>query len=110
MLQGSLWKYGYFPKNLLIDEKELYDLASMMKNILKRLQSINAPYNYFLTYAPNGEKLRFHIEICPRITTWAGFEIATGTIINPVSPEEAAKFYKNKDYGNENSKNGFLFH
>ena len=34
------------------------------------------------------------MEIMPRITKWAGFEHATGTIINVVSPEDAAKFYR----------------
>jgi UDPglucose--hexose-1-phosphate uridylyltransferase len=74
-------------------DEELFALADQLKYILMKLQTINAPYNILLYYAPKDE-FRFHIEICPRLTTWAGFELATGTIINPVSPEEAAKFYR----------------
>lgn len=74
-------------------DEQLYALADQLKFILRKLQTINAPYNLLFYYAPNNE-FRFHIEICPRLTTWAGFELATETIINPISPEEAAKFYR----------------
>ena len=37
----------------------------------------------------------WHMTIFPRLTIWAGFEYATGIPINPVSPEDAAKFLKN---------------
>ena len=40
------------------------------------------------------KSLRFHIQICPRLTTWAGFEMGTETIVNPVSPESAAVYYR----------------
>ena len=36
----------------------------------------------------------WHMTIFPRLTIWAGFEYATGIPINPVSPEEAAKFLR----------------
>jgi UDPglucose--hexose-1-phosphate uridylyltransferase len=40
------------------------------------------------------ESLRFSIQILPRIYKHAGFENATGVIINPVAPELAAKLLK----------------
>lgn len=36
----------------------------------------------------------WHLTIFPRITIWAGFEYATGIPINPMPPEETAKFLK----------------
>jgi len=88
-----------FPKEHIrniteMNEKKLLDLASMLKKILLRLRGINLPYNFFLHYAPEGKDLHFHIEICPRLATWAGFELATNATINSVSPEDAAKFYR----------------
>jgi galactose-1-phosphate uridylyltransferase len=50
----------------------------------------------FLHQAPKGEKLHMHFEITPRIQTWAGFEMSTSLVINEVSPEDAAKFYRSK--------------
>ncbi len=90
-----------FPKKHLtsfldFNDKELLDLAEIMKKILTNLAKINASYNFVLHYAPNGSDLHLHIEILPRIAVWAGFELSTGEIINSVSPESAAKFYRGR--------------
>ncbi|MBS3119491.1 galactose-1-phosphate uridylyltransferase [Candidatus Woesearchaeota archaeon] len=69
-------------------------LAEAMHGILKKLGSIDTPYNFFVHNAPKGKELHFHVNICPRLSTWAGFEIGTDTIINTVLPEDAAKFYR----------------
>ncbi len=36
----------------------------------------------------------WHLTIFPRITIWAGFEYATGIPVNPIPPEESAKFLR----------------
>jgi len=76
------------------DDVDFKCLADIMQKILRKLKGIGVPYNYYLQYAPEGENMRFHIEVCPRIGLWAGFEYSTAAIINPVSPEEAAAFYR----------------
>ncbi|MBW2999775.1 galactose-1-phosphate uridylyltransferase [Candidatus Woesearchaeota archaeon] len=90
-----------FPKNHVksiteLDDKALNDLASVMRPILLKLKELNASFNYVLHYAPEGEDLHFHIELMPRLATWAGFEF-NGTVINIQSPEEAAKFYRGEE-------------
>ncbi|MEA3343687.1 MAG: galactose-1-phosphate uridylyltransferase, partial [archaeon] len=67
-----------------------------LKRILSKLKEIgNTPYNLlFHSTTDYFGNYHFHVEILPRLTTWAGFELETGTIINPVSPEDAAKFYR----------------
>lgn len=77
-----------------LSPEEINDLAALLKKILQKLQQIEASYNMTLSYAPSGTNLHLHIEIMPRLTTWAGFELGTETIINPVTPEDAAKFYR----------------
>lgn len=67
-------------------------LAEVLKKILNKLKELNLPYNFYLQYMP--QQLHFHIEVVPRLATWAGFEYSTETIINAVSPEDAAKFYR----------------
>ncbi|MBN1502970.1 galactose-1-phosphate uridylyltransferase [Candidatus Woesearchaeota archaeon] len=76
---------------------EMTALAEMLKRILLKLKDLNAPYNYYLQYGL--EKMHFHIEILPRLSTLAGFEFSTGTIINTLTPEEAAGFYRNEKVG-----------
>ncbi|MBW2967968.1 galactose-1-phosphate uridylyltransferase [Candidatus Woesearchaeota archaeon] len=73
---------------------QLHRLAAHMKHVLKKLKELNASFNMVVYYAPKGEDLHFHIEFLPRIATHAGFELETGIIINSVSPEDAAKFYR----------------
>ncbi len=91
-----------FPKRHIKDmnglnEGEFVDLASILKKILGKLKELNAAYNFFLHYAPKDEDLHFHIEICPRFATWAGFEFSSDIIINSVAPEDAAKFYRDEE-------------
>ncbi|MFH1210727.1 MAG: galactose-1-phosphate uridylyltransferase [archaeon] len=86
-----------FPKQhikSLVDVNDFASLASMLKKILLRLQKINASYNFVIHNAPGKSDFHFHIEILPRFSQWAGFEFGTDTIINAVTPEEAAKFYR----------------
>lgn len=77
-----------------MDDNCLADLSQILKKIFLKLKELNAPYNMEVFYSPKGEDLHFHIEITPRLAIWAGFEIATNDIINSVSPEDAAKFYR----------------
>lgn len=77
-----------------MNRQKLKDLAEILKKILIKLKKLNASYNMQLHYAPKGEDLHFHIEICPRISIFGGFEILTGDTINSLPPEEAAKFYR----------------
>ena len=72
------------------------DLAKIFIMILKKLKELNASFNFMIYYSPSDhDNLHFHIEFLPRMTTWAGFEYS-GTVINPVIPEDAAKFYRNQ--------------
>ena len=77
-----------------LDDKEMKDIASALKMILVKLKKINASYNFFIHHSPENENLHFHIEVTPRIASWAGFELGTGFIINSVLPEDAARFYR----------------
>lgn len=92
----ELW---IFPKRhvhslINLTDAERQGVAELLSSALKRLKTINAPYNYYLHYAPTGDDLHFHIELTPRTEIWAGFELSTETIINVLSPEDAAKFYR----------------
>lgn len=89
-----------FPKKhlrTLGDVNDMKPLAEIMKKVLKKIKELGADFNYYIHYAPEGEDLHFHIEVAPRIATWAGFELGSGEVINSVSPEDAAKFYRGEE-------------
>jgi UDPglucose--hexose-1-phosphate uridylyltransferase len=68
----------------------------MLRQSLQRLAGIvDAPLNYVLHSAPlrepRRERYHWHLEILPRISKIAGFELASGYYINTVAPESAAR-------------------
>jgi UDPglucose--hexose-1-phosphate uridylyltransferase len=77
-----------------LTDAEMDGLADITKKALGRLKRLNPSYNLYIHYSPAGEKLHLQIHLCPRIALWGGFEMSSQTIINIVSPEEAAKFYR----------------
>lgn len=77
-----------------LGDDELRNMSIALRLILGKLKKINMPYNIFLRYGLKHQ--RFYIDVLPRPNIWAGFELATGIIINPVPPEDAARFYKEK--------------
>jgi UDPglucose--hexose-1-phosphate uridylyltransferase len=80
--------------------KERTELAKILKFVLERIFMIldDPPYNYIIHTAPCDDKdyrsYHWHLEIIPRLTRIAGFEWGTGFYINPLPPEDAAKFLR----------------
>ena len=74
------------------------ELAYAMKTVLAKMhKSLKDPdYNFVIRSAPCHEKdleyYHWHIQIFPRVSAVAGFELGSGIYINTVIPENAAKF------------------
>jgi UDPglucose--hexose-1-phosphate uridylyltransferase len=75
-------------------------LASILSESLRRMDRVlsKPAYNFILHSSPlhekTGEYYHWHMEIMPKLTQVAGFEWGTGFYINPVTPEEAARFLR----------------
>ncbi|GKS66065.1 galactose-1-phosphate uridylyltransferase [Nitrospira sp.] len=75
-------------------------LAPILSESLRRMDKVLAhpAYNFILHSSPlhekTGDYYHWHLEIIPKLTQVAGFEWGTGFYINPVSPEEAARFLR----------------
>jgi UDPglucose--hexose-1-phosphate uridylyltransferase len=86
-----------------ITEDEIQAMAKLLKLTLRKIDSAFAfpPYNYTLQTAPLGEEHRnlahyhWYLNILPHLSSPGGFELGSGSYINPVIPEEAAKFLRN---------------
>jgi UDPglucose--hexose-1-phosphate uridylyltransferase len=93
-----------------ITADEVTQLAYLYKLVLAQLyvKLGDPPLNMYIHTMPyeragHGEhgylihdprSYHWHMTIFPRLTIWAGFEYATGIPINPVPPEDAAKFLR----------------
>ncbi len=88
-----------------ISEKELEHLSHVLKKVLGSLYTklSDPPLNFYIHTMPvkrdNNTKheeaaYHWHLTIFPRLTIWAGFEYGTGIPVNPMPPEETAKFLR----------------
>ena len=93
-----------------VDDDQRRGLARTLQRTLKRLTVLlgDVPYNFVLKTTPNpvprpGKPgywttlpydYHWRIAILPRLTRVAGFEWGTGFYINPMPPEQAAKYLR----------------
>jgi len=98
-----------------IGDQELSSLADMTREVFIRLNQvlINPALNVLIHSAPPLVErpeypgywkslhvdYHWHMEITPRFTSFAGFEGGTGFHINPVKPEDSAKFLRETHIG-----------
>jgi UDPglucose--hexose-1-phosphate uridylyltransferase len=83
------------PNILNLSPSEISAFAKTLKASLKALKELvnDPPYNYGFHLAINSEaqdSYHWHLEVYPKLSIWAGFEISTGIYINTVTPETAA--------------------
>ncbi len=90
----------YCPTFAAISSGELTQLAEILKDVLGRLgKALNNPaYNYVINSAPTQDEdedyYLWHIQILPRLTNIAGFELGSGMRINMSNPEDTARFIR----------------
>jgi UDPglucose--hexose-1-phosphate uridylyltransferase len=81
-----------------IDDAKAF--GKVLKETLYRLYNkLNDPdYNYVIHTAPikdeNEDYYHWHLQIIPRLTTPAGFEMGSGIFINVAYPEDTARFLR----------------
>ena len=78
----------------LLTNEERNDWARLLKRTLKKVSRLNLPYNFYFHQVIKDEDQHLYLKIIPRGSAWAGVEIGSGVIINPIPPEAAAKYYK----------------
>ncbi|MDD5110457.1 MAG: DUF4931 domain-containing protein [Patescibacteria group bacterium] len=78
----------------MLSAAERRSFAVVFKRVLKKISQLGLPYNYYFHQVVHDEDQHLYCKITPRGSVWAGVEIGSGIIINPVSPEEAAAYYK----------------
>jgi len=81
---------------LELSQAETETLADTLKTSLGALKQLvnDPPYNYGFHIAPNKDAKSYyhwHLEVYPKLSIWAGFELSTGMYINTITPETAAE-------------------
>lgn len=79
------------------EEPQLGELARLLHDVMHRLDVVlhQPAYNHVIHSGPfdrqNLHHYHWYVEVVPRVTKIAGFEWATGCVINVVQPEKAAE-------------------
>ena len=85
--------------------EHLRSLSTLLKTVLLKLYSglDNPDFNLVLNTVARGDVGKryflWHIQILPRLTTPAGFEIGSGMSINTILPEQGASFLREVKVG-----------
>lgn len=77
-----------------LNQDEINSLAKAIKKITSKLKELDLSFNFFLHQVISDSNQHFCLKIQPRNSIWGGVELGSGLVINSVSPEEAAKFYR----------------
>ena len=77
-----------------LDAKERKSFAKILKHILIKIGQLDLPYNFYFHQIINDNDQHLYMKIAPRGSIWAGVEIGSGLIINPIDPDDAAEFYR----------------
>ncbi len=81
-------------------DEEVRSCADALKTGLAKLHyGLNdPPFNYYIHTTPYREEedgaYHWHLEILPKLSIWAGFELGSGILINTALPEAAAEFLR----------------
>jgi len=93
------------PSFALATDDELDGLARSLRRCLRRLRACcgDVDYNYVIHSCPrkdeDEEYYLWHLQIVPRLSEPAGFEIGSGMYINTVAPELAAQQLRTASVG-----------
>jgi UDPglucose--hexose-1-phosphate uridylyltransferase len=66
------------------------ELASLLQEAVRAMLGVAGSFNWAFVNFPHAERGHWYVELFPRLAVVAGFELGTGTFINPVDPAETA--------------------
>lgn len=80
-----------------METEDKIDVGEAMNEAIRKINKVlgDPALNFYLHTSPCDGKdyphYHWHIEILPKTSTWAGFELSTGIEISAIEPENAAK-------------------
>jgi len=77
-----------------LTSSELEEMAVYLKKLLTKVNELGLPYNYYLHQIVGDAQEHLYLRIAPRRDVWAGLELGSRLVVNSVSPEEAADYYR----------------
>jgi UDPglucose--hexose-1-phosphate uridylyltransferase len=87
---ASAYEQWIVPKRHKAEIGDAGDLAPLLQKSTRATNAVAASHNWVFMNFPRQPAAHWYLQIIPRLTTPAGFELGSGSGINVVDPEEAA--------------------
>lgn len=78
------------------DDGELNELASLLRAASAAMLQLGDSYNWMFMNFPRADAAHAYVDLVPRLTSIAGFELGTGTFVEIIDPEAAARRLRNE--------------
>lgn len=76
---------------------EICDLAGLLRSASAATRALSPSYNWIFLNFPGQRGAHCYIELFPRLSVIAGFELGTGTFVEIIDPAEAARRLRGPD-------------
>jgi UDPglucose--hexose-1-phosphate uridylyltransferase len=80
-------------------EDELIELASLLRDVARATSRVAPAYNWAFMNFPRDANGHAYLDVIPRLTTIAGFELGTGTFVEIVDPALAVEVIRGMHQG-----------
>ncbi|MCU1245919.1 MAG: Galactose-1-phosphate uridylyltransferase [Acidobacteria bacterium] len=84
----------HLPEMTRLDELEIVELAMLLTRASQAIGRLATSCNWLWMNFPDAEQAHLYVDLVPRLTAVAGFELATGTFINVIDPAETLRVMK----------------
>lgn len=82
------------PEMTTLAEEQIEDLARLLQHGVAAAGRLARAHNVLFMNFPRQASAHFYVDIVPRLSALAGFEIATGTFIDIIDPAAAARLLR----------------
>ena len=94
--EGSMFGYEQWivPKRHEPHLDDPAELWTIMQRSVAGMGGITDSFNWMFMNFPAGSPGHWYLQLFPRLAVHAGFELSSGSAINVIEPEDAARFYR----------------
>ena len=94
--RGSMFAYEQWivPKRHAPEIAEPHELAALLQSSTRAMRRISDSFNWIFVNFPRDMYAHSYVQLFPRLSVHAGFELGSGSAINTVEPADAAEHYR----------------
>lgn len=94
--RGSMFAYEQWivPKTHAPEMDGPLELPELLQGSTRRMLALADSFNWIFMNFSRAPHAHWYVQLFPRLAVHAGFELGSGSAINVIDPEDAARFYR----------------